>query len=333
MKVFVLSPNENWVCDRFYEDDNLEGPDTIEIEDFDTSRIGAEGLYDIKIDLFVDAATLPAEALSKGDSTTAYAQGIEIKQLRLTIEEAFEAENRQLGGGSRAFIDGRAMLASGVNFQYPPMHTAIPVQTQQCQTVFRDLNVSHQICKDIMYLYEQKLYTGVRMGNNIVSGVNEPAVRAHLFAFIERVLKTYRKVPNYGINYQALYKFQDVKQYLNDPVQQWWVAPAATLATYGFVQGDANYNLNPFGRVTQAQAAKLIGMATGLIPPELQQKSPWYADIVAQYITYGMNLNPNAPATLGDLVVILSRSIQIMKNPNLFNTINQFAGNTHVGLY
>ena len=320
------------ICEDFYEDDILEGPDTIEIEDFDTSRIGAEGDYDIIVDLFVDESTLPAELASESNSNTAYAQSVVIKQIRVRIEEAFEAEDRQLGGQS-GFIDGRAMLASGVNFGYQPMHTAIPVQTQQCQTIFRDLNSSHQICKDIMYLYEQKLYTGVRMGNNVVSGVSQPAVRAHLFAFIDRVLKNYRRVPNYGVNYQVLSRFQDVRPYLNDPSQQWWLSPLSTLTTYGFVRGDGNYNVNPFGRVTQAQAAKLIGMATGLIPAQLQQKSPWYADIVAQYISYGMNLNPNAPATMGDLVVILSRSIQIMKNPNLFNNINQYAGYTSIGLY
>jgi hypothetical protein len=320
------------ICEDFYEDDILEGPDTIEIEDFDTSRIGAEGDYDIIVDLFVDESTLPAELASKSNSNTAYAQSVVIKQLRVRVEEAFEAEDRELGGHS-GFVDGRAVLASGVNFGYQPMHTAIPVQTQQCQTVFRDLNSSHQICKDIMYLYEQKLYTGVRMGNNVVSGVSQPAVRAHLFAFIDRVLKNYRRVPNYGVNYQSLSRFQDVRPYLNDPSQQWWLSPLSTLTTYGFVRGDGNNNVNPFGRVTQAQAAKLIGMATGLIPAELQQRSPWYADIVAQYISYGMNLNPSAPATMGDLVVILSRSIQIMKNPNLFNNINQHAGYTSVGLY
>ena len=131
------------------------------------------------------------------------------------------------------------------------------------------------------------------------------AICFHLFSFIFRVLKNYGKVADYGVNYQELYKYQDARQYLRDPSQQWWLTPLATLSSIGFVQGDANYNVNPFARVTQAEAAKLIGMATGLIPTDLQPKNPWYTDIIGVYAARQMNLNPMAPATMGDLIVIL----------------------------
>ena len=67
-------------------------------------------------------------------------------------------------------------------------------------------------------------------------------------------------------------------------------------------------------------------MATGLIPSQLAQMNPWYSQIVSQYLTYGLNLNPDAPATMGDILILLSRSMQIMENPSLYSVQNPYMG-------
>ncbi|MBT4473242.1 MAG: hypothetical protein HOC64_06495, partial [Bacteroidetes bacterium] len=104
------------------------------------------------------------------------------------------------------------------------------------------------------------------------------------------------------------------------------LTPLYTLTGYRYIQGDAEYRANPFAPVTQAEAAKLIGMATGLIPQQLAANNPWYADVVAQYIMYGLNINPTAPANMGDIILLLSRSMQIMENPSLYAANNPYMG-------
>ena len=290
------------LCEDFSDDDILEGPLDVEIENFDTSRISVEGDYDIVIDMFLEG-----EAEQTAKSNTAYAQDIQLVQTRIRIENAFEAEDNE-------FNAGRGGWGS---IGFPGFNPGVMVGSlQQCGQIFVDLQGGHQICQDIMYLYDKNLYQGIQMGPNIVSGISQPAVRAHIFAFVAQVLNTYRNAPRMAPDLYALSQYYSDLPFevISNPQQQWWVAPLYTLSTYNYVSGDSQYRARPFDPITQAQAAKLIGMATGLIPGQLAQMNPWYAQIVSQYLTYGLNLNPDAPATMGDILILLSRSMQIMEN-------------------
>ena len=302
------------LCEDFSDDDVLEGPLEVEIENFDTSSIAVEGDYDIVIDMFIEG-----EAEQTAKSNTAYAQDIQLLQTRIRIENAFEAEDNE-------FDAGRGGWGS---IGFPGFNPGIMVGSiQQCGQIFVDLQGGHQICQDIMYLYDKNLYQGIQMGPNIVSGISQPAVRAHIFAFVAQVLNTYRNAPRMAPDLYALSQYYSDLPFevISNPQQQWWVAPLYTLSTYNYVTGDSQYRARPFDPITQAQAAKLIGMATGLIPSQLAQMNPWYSQIVSQYLTYGLNLNPDAPATMGDILILLSRSMQIMENPSLYSVQNPYMG-------
>ena len=302
------------LCEDFSDDDILEGPLEVEIENFDTSRISVEGDYDIVIDMFIEG-----EAEQTAKSNTAYAQDVQLLQTRIRIENAFEAEDNE-------FDAGRGGWGS---IGFPGFNPGVIVgSVQQCGQIFVDLRGGHQICQDIMYLYDKNLYQGIQMGPNIVSGISQPAVRAHIFAFVAQVLNTYRNAPRMAPDLYALSQYYSDLPFevISNPQQQWWVAPLYTLSTYNYVSGDSQYRARPFDPITQAQAAKLIGMATGLIPAQLAQINPWYAQIVSQYLTYGLNLNPDAPATMGDILILLSRSMQIMENPSLYSVQNPYMG-------
>jgi len=302
------------LCEDFSDDDILEGPLEVEIENFDTSRISVEGDYDIVIDMFLEG-----EAEQTAKSNTAYAQDVQLLQTRIRIENAFEAEDNE-------FDAGRGGWGS---IGFPGFNPGVIVgSVQQCGQIFVDLRGGHQICQDIMYLYDKNLYRGIQMGPNIVSGISQPAVRAHIFAFVAQVLNTYRNAPRMVPDLYALSQYYSDLPFevISNPQQQWWVAPLYTLSAYNYVTGDSQYRARPFDPITQAQAAKLIGMATGLIPGQLAQMNPWYAQIVSQYLTYGLNLNPDAPATMGDILILLSRSMQIMENPSLYSVQNPYMG-------
>jgi len=302
------------LCEDVSDDDVLEGPVDVEIENFDTSSIAVEGDYDIVIDMFIEGQ---AEQTAK--SNTAYAQDIQLVQTRIRIENAFEAEDNEFDAGR----GGWGSIGFG-GFNPGVMVGSV----QQCGQIFVDLRGGHQICQDIMYLHDKNLYQGIQMGPNIVSGISQPAVRAHIFAFVAQVLNTYRNAPRMAPDLYALSQFYSdlPMQVVSDPQQQWWVGPLYTLSTYNYVTGDSQYRARPFDPITQAQAAKLIGMATGLIPAQLAQTNPWYAQIVSQYLTYGLNLNPDSQATMGDILILLSRSMQIMENPSLYSVQNPYMG-------
>ena len=114
---------------------------------------------------------------------------------------------------------------------------------QQCGQIFVDLQGGHQICQDIMYLYDKNLYQGIQMGPNIVSGISQPAVRAHIFAFVAQVLNTYRNAPRMAPDLYALSQYYSDLPFevISNPQQQWWVAPLYTLSTYNYVTGDSQY--------------------------------------------------------------------------------------------
>jgi hypothetical protein len=305
------------ICDKFYEDDILEGPDTLEIEDFDTSRIPAPGYYDVVIDLLVESNNLAAS------SNTAYAQSVQLEQVQIVIEEAFEAEKNGFHRNLYNRTQG-PIVTAGLNVGFQPMTQQIRVNTSQCSSVFADINGTHQICSDIMYLYEKNIYRGIPMQGNIVSGISQPATRANLFVLVDRLMS--KNQYNVQIDPSVLYRYKDLTQDIyQNPVNNQWLTSLARLTMYGLVRGDANSNVNPFRVITQAEAAKLVGIATGMITPQMLNGSPWYANIVSKYIAYSMNLNPNAPATLGDVLILMSRSLQIQQNPNLYPVIN----NTH----
>ncbi len=307
-------------CEDHYQRSLLQGPDSLEVEDFDTSGIEVEGDYDIIIDLIYDANSVSGE-LAEIDSNTAYADahGVQLQIGEIVIENAFELENNNYGGHAVGY---------GTLMGFNPMSPVVQVNTQQCSTVFADLAGRQELCADIMYLYERNLYRGVQMGNNVVSGAYQQAVRAHLFSLVYQLLQTTQNLPPVQVNHGALIGYySDINQNIvSNPSNQWWLTPLYSLTGYRYIQGDAQYNANPFAPVTQAEAAKLIGMATGLIPQQLAANNPWYADVVAQYIMYGLNINPTAPANMGDIILLLSRSMQIMENPSLYAANNPYMG-------
>ena len=97
---------------------------------------------------------------------------------------------------------------------------------------------------------------------------------------------------------------------------RWWVIPTITLKSYNIIRTDSNGNLQPFKPVTQYEAAEIIGNASGMLPDimgedRVQQVVDYYNDI-------DIRINPEADATIGDLVALIARAIKVKKNPYLY---------------
>ncbi len=306
-KEFVDNVNKQFIkkaCNKFTQNQNIAGPDVIMVEDYNTNKIKVPGFYDIRI---------TGLTLNPDNTITKFVE---------RQKEAFRAT-------AKIYLINSSM---GINYPHNQTQSqpgllgrifGAQEQSQvapnpKCMSLYSDINITNPLCNDLVYLNEMGVYKGQFEGNSVVANTHKQALRAHLYTLVERL---YSKTEN-------LRPVQpDVRAFINqvndideDTVRnqnnRWWVLPTITLKHYEIIRTDSNGNLEPFKPVTQYEAAEIIGNASNMLPNTLGENR--VQEVIDYYSSIDIKINPEAPATIGDLVALVARAIKVKKNPYLY---------------
>lgn len=149
------------------------------------------------------------------------------------------------------------------------------------------------------------------MGQNIngqnYANLNAELLRAEYFALSSRLLQF--KSPNNNPSIAS--RFTDITPNItSNPNNYWWLLPLGELIQNNIINGYNDNTIRPYERITQAELAKITGMARGIFAPGSinLNNNPWYKDIVQAYQNIGININPEATATRRDAVRLIYQS-------------------------
>ena len=304
---FVENVNKQFVkkaCDKFTKDANISGPDVIMIEDYNTNKVKVPGFYDLRITGF----TLNADN---------------------TITKFVERQKDAFRATAKIYLINSSM---GVNYPHNQTQSnpgflgrlfgaqeeSEVAPNPKCMSLYSDINITNPLCNDLVYLNDLGVYKGQFEGDTVVANTHKQALRAHLFTLVERL---YSKTENLKSVQPDVRRFlEEVADIDEDTIRnqsnRWWVVPTITLKHYNIIRTDSNGNLQPFKPVTQYEAASIIGDASNMLPDILGEDR--VKEVVEYYESIDIKINPEAPATIGDLVALIARAIKVRKNPYLY---------------
>jgi len=306
-KEFVQEVNKQFVkkaCNKFTKDENMTGPDVIMVEDYNTNKIKVPGFYDVRITGFTlnPDNTITKFVERQKDAFRATAK-IYLINSSMGVRYPYNQTQSEPGFLGRLF-GGQDQSEIAPN--------------PKCMSLYSDINITNPLCNDLVYLNDMGVYKGQFEGNTVVANTHKQALRAHLYTLVERL---YNKTENLAAIQPDVRTFiNEVNDIDEDMVRnqsnRWWVVPTITLKSYNIIRTDSNGNLQPFKPVTQYEAAEIIGNASGMLPDimgedRVQQVIDYYNDI-------DIRINPEANATIGDLVALIARAIKVKKNPYLY---------------
>ena len=330
-------------CDKFTKATDIQGPDSIYLDSFDTSKITASGDYDIKI---VGYSLNPDGSVSKtqeiiDDAFEAIPQVYLINsQMGLKLDQLGQSYNPNSGILGQFFKNQQD--------QKPP--------NPKCMVLFRDIQMTNPLCNDLVYLHDLGIYKGQQVNGQIVSGIEKAALRAHMFTILERMLANLENLETVTPDVRAM--VEEIKDITPEMVSQksnhWWMVPMFILKHYGVINTDSAGNIEPFATITQYEIAEIIGQNAQLLTPITQEVTATATtsstantsttdpdpnnsstantgsteiktrveQVIEFYDSIGITLKPDEPATIGDLLAITAKVIKIRKQPRQFQQQN-----------
>ena len=315
---FVRTVSKNFVrkaCNRFTREAELQGPDLVMIENYNTSKIQTPGTYNLKI---VGINLSP--------------EGKIIKYVEI-IEKAFRAQPKIYMQGSSLgmgfpYYSGQGTGGPFAKF-FKNKHQNTPPPNPKCMVLYTDMNMNNPICNDLVYLHELGVYKGQFANAKQVSNYDKAATNAHLFSFTEKLLEVTQKLPLFEPNADELIAYiNDIDaEVIANANNHWWLVPAYSLLKFGVISPDANGNLNAYQPLRQIQAAQTLLIAAKLLEPQAdlstqEAVSSRVRAIQEKFQELSLTINPEANATIGDLVAMTARLIRAARNPYLFQTQN-----------
>lgn len=183
----------------------------------------------------------------------------------------------------------------------------IPDQFDGCQNYFVDMTPFDPECEATLYLRKKGLFMGQNINGQIFANLNAELLRAEYFALSSRLLQF--KNPNNNPSIAS--RFIDITPNItSNPNNYWWLLPLGELIQNNIINGYNDNTIRPYERITQAELAKITGMARGIFAPGSinLNNNPWYKDIVQAYQNIGININPEAIATRRDAVRLIFQS-------------------------
>jgi len=327
-------------CDKFTKATDIQGPDSIYLDNFDTSKITASGDYDIKMVGYMlnpDGSVTKVQEIIR-DAFEAIPQVYLINsQMGLKLDQLGQSYN------PNSSILGRFFQNKQDN--KPP--------NPKCMVLFRDIQMTNPLCNDLVYLHDLGIYKGQQIEGQVVSGIEKAALRAHMFTILERMLNNLESLETVAPDVRAMVEeIQDITpEMVQNSGNHWWMVPMFVLKHYGVINTDSAGNIEPFATLTQYEIAEILGQNAQLLAPISQDitadstpnddtsntdpTDPSSADeateqsepptdrvteVVEFYDSIGITLKPDEPATIGDLLAITAKVIKIRKEPQSFQT-------------